>query len=128
MKERIIESLFHPLCQRTKSVGIFREVLQEGKLFHQFKNLEIVCRSNQFAIGYTVWIFRVDQLRRFRRHAPVAIFIARHEIIVGHIFLFHMADPLFHAFVVFLNRFQIAELPVEHIGIEKESGRPGNNI
>ncbi len=128
MKECIIEPLFYLLCQRTIAVGIFRKVLQQGKLLHQFKNLEIVCGGDQFAIGNTTRVLRMNQLRRFGRHAPVAILIARHEVIICHILILHMADPLFHAFVVFLNRLQIAELPIEHIGIEKESGRPGDDI
>ena len=122
-EELLVESILHARCLCAELSCVGRFVKNRGKSLHHLVQSVIVGRSNESAVGYALGVTAVYQLYVLRRHAPVAVFVARHQSVLA-VLILHVAEPALHVAVVVAHRFGVAILVIHHLEREGQGRRP----
>jgi hypothetical protein len=122
MIEALVEGRSHRIALGVPHCRISISV-ERGKASHQLQQLVVKGRSQQGTFGLALRVLGVDEVLSLRRHAPVAIDILQHDVIL-HVMMRNMHHPPLHGIIMLLDRLHVTVLIVEHIGHREPGGRP----
>ena len=109
--------------KRCASVG---PVEQRRIARHEFQAVVEVRRAEDRAGGLAGRVLRVNQLRIFRGHAPIAVGVARHDVVRDE--AAHVVDPLDHARIGTGDHLRVAELFVQSARDDDQAAGPGDIV
>ena len=122
----LVECNHKPVSKLVKASRIAFLTKQRREARHQAEQMVVVGCAKHGALGLAGRIVGMDQFGRFRRDAPIAVDISRHEIVFE--VNLHVSDPLLHSLIVPFDHSQIAVLIVKVVGDNDEAGGPGDIV
>ncbi len=126
IEKPLIERSLHPLGHRGITGRVLRLAGHRGILAHQPQDVLKVGRADQLAVGLPRRILGKNHFRILRRHAPVAIVIARHAVVDD--VPAHVLDPRAHGRVMLRDEPLVAILFPQQVRNQGDGSGPGDVV